>query len=71
MIGLQEMLMQTVDNKIYVFPGWPRNWDVEFRLHAPYNTVVEGSLQGGRIRRLATSPPSRASAVVMPAWSEE
>ncbi|MGO9256165.1 MAG: DUF5703 domain-containing protein [Bryobacteraceae bacterium] len=69
MIGLQEMLMQTVDDKIYVWPAWPRNWDVEFRLHAPYGTVVEGSLEGGRIRRLTTTPASRASAVVVPAWS--
>src|SRR5690606_23580707 len=41
MIGLQEMLMQTVDDKIYVLPAWPTDWDVDFKLHAPDNTTVE------------------------------
>ena len=25
MIGLQEMLLQTVDDKIYLFPAWPKD----------------------------------------------
>ena len=23
-------------------PAWPPDWDADFRLHAPYQTVVEG-----------------------------
>ena len=52
MVGLQEMLMQTVDDDIYLFPAWPRDWDVDFRLHAPKNTVVEGRLKDGKIAGL-------------------
>jgi hypothetical protein len=65
MAGLQEMLMQTVDDKIYLFPAWPKDWDVAFRLHAPYNTVVEGRFEGGRVRELTVTPAERASAVIV------
>ncbi|MHC4061164.1 MAG: DUF5703 domain-containing protein [Planctomycetota bacterium] len=59
MIGLQEMLMQTNDRKIYLFPAWPRDWDVNFKLHAPYQTVLEGSYRGGRLRSLKVAPQER------------
>lgn len=59
MIGLQEMLMQTVDNKIYLFPAWPKEWDVSFKLHAPYNTIVEGILKDGRLVSIKVTPESR------------
>jgi hypothetical protein len=59
MIGLQEMLMQTVDDKIFLFPAWPKEWDVSFKLHAPYNTTVEGELKGGEIIFLKVIPETR------------
>ena len=59
MIGLQEMLMQTVDSKIYLFPAWPRSWDVSFKLHAPYETIVEGVLKEGKLVLLKVTPESR------------
>ena len=59
MIGLQEMLMQTVDKKIYLFPAWPKNWDVSFKLHAPYQTTVEGSLKEGKVVWLKVMPETR------------
>ncbi|MBL7744904.1 MAG: hypothetical protein JNN00_15630, partial [Chitinophagaceae bacterium] len=34
MIGLQEMLMQTDDKRILLFPAWPKDKDVHFKLHA-------------------------------------
>jgi hypothetical protein len=55
MIGLQEMLMQTVDDDIYLFPAWPREWDVDFRLHAPRNTIVQGQLKHGVLTALSVS----------------
>jgi hypothetical protein len=61
MIGLQEMLMQTVDDKIYLFPAWPKDWDVNFKLHAPYNTIVEGVLKDGNLTNLKVTPESRRS----------
>ncbi|WP_051691580.1 hypothetical protein [Pedobacter borealis] len=42
MIGLQEMLMQVDGKKIYLYPAWPKEWDVHFKLYAPYQTTVEG-----------------------------
>ncbi len=59
MIGLQEMLMQTDGKKIYLFPAWPKNWDVSFRLHAPYNTTVEGILKNGQVVSLKVTPELR------------
>ena len=59
MIGVQEMLMQVVDNRIYLFPAWPKDWDVDFKLHAPDNTTIECSLKGGKIRKLVVFPESR------------
>jgi hypothetical protein len=59
MIGLQEMLMQTVDDKIYLFPAWPKEWDVSFKLHAPYKTTVEGILKDGKVVNLKVTPESR------------
>lgn len=59
MIGLQEMLMQTVDDKIYLFPAWPKDWDVSFKLHAPYQTTVKGVLKDGKVVSLTVTPESR------------
>jgi hypothetical protein len=59
MIGLQEMLMQTVDDKIVLFPAWPQEWDVDFKLHAPGNTTVEASLVNRKIEYLKVIPGSR------------
>ncbi len=63
MIGLQEMLMQTNDKKIYLFPAWPKEWDVSFKLHAPYQTTVEGVLEQGKVISLKVTPESRSSDV--------
>ena len=59
MIGLQEMLMQTVGRKIYLLPAWPKDWNVDFKLHAPYQTIVEGTYQDGKITKLEVTPNSR------------
>ncbi|RDC58653.1 hypothetical protein DU508_00845 [Pedobacter chinensis] len=59
MIGLQEMLMQVDGKKIYLFPAWPKNWDVHFKLHGPYQTTVEGTLKNGKLTNLKVLPESR------------
>ena len=59
MIALQEMLMQEADGKIYLFPAWPRKWDVSFKLHASGNTVVEAELKDGRVTRISVTPEVR------------
>jgi hypothetical protein len=59
MIGLQEMLLQTDDRRILLFPAWPRDIDVHFKLHAPYNTTVEAELKDGKIILLNILPEER------------
>lgn len=65
MIGIQEMLMQTVEEKIYLFPAWPREWNVNFKLHAPDNTIVECSVKNGKIQKLLVIPEVRKKDVVV------
>jgi len=60
MIGLQEMLLQTTyDGKILLFPAWPREWNVHFKLHASKNTTVEAELKDGKVINLIVLPESR------------
>lgn len=59
MIGMQEMLLQTDDKRILLFPAWPKNKDVHFKLHAPYNTTVEAELKGGKIVKMIVIPEER------------
>ena len=59
MIGLQEMLLQTDGKTILLFPAWPKDKDVHFKLHAPYNTTVEASLVNGKLDQLVVLPESR------------
>ena len=65
MIGLQEMLMQVHDKKIFLFPAWPKNVDVHFKLYAPYNTTVEAELKNGKINSLKVFPEERKKDVIV------
>ncbi|RNC66752.1 hypothetical protein D7D25_00265 [Proteiniphilum sp. X52] len=64
MIGLQEMLVQTVDDKIYLFPAWPKEWNVHFKLHLSGNTIVEAELVNGKLGKLNVSPSHRLKDVI-------
>lgn len=66
MIGLQEMLLQTIGNELHVLPVWPSDWDVDFKLHAPRQTTVELSLRAGKITRLTITPQSREKDLIIP-----
>jgi hypothetical protein len=66
MIGLQEMLMQTDGRTILLMPAWPPGWDADFKLHAPYRTVVEGRIRGNRLVSLKVTPEERAQDVQLP-----
>lgn len=66
MIGLQEMLIQTQGEKIFLLPAWPKEWDVHFKLHAPYNTTVEGKLVSGKLTALKVTPKEREKDIVLP-----
>jgi len=59
MKALQAMILQSDGRRIFLLPAWPREWNVRFRLHAPYRTVIEGEVQNGRILSLRVTPPER------------
>lgn len=65
MIGLQEMLLQTVDDSILILPSWPEDWNVHFKLHAPGRTVVEGKRENGKTDIIQVSPVSRKNDIQM------
>jgi hypothetical protein len=57
---------------IRLLPAWPKAWDVDFKLHAPGNTVVECTVKSGRVVRLQVAPASRRKDVVLPeGWALE
>jgi hypothetical protein len=64
MIGLQEMLIQVDDKKIYLFPAWPKTWNVHFKLHAPYNTTVEATVKNGKVESLTVLPKEREKDII-------
>lgn len=65
MIGLQEMLLQTTDEgKILLFPAWPKEWNVHFKLHAPQNTTVEAELKNGEVKLISVTPETRLKDIV-------
>jgi hypothetical protein len=50
MIGLQEMLLQeNPDGTLLLFPAWPKEWNVRFRLHATKGRIVEAEMRDGKI----------------------
>jgi len=60
-LALQLMIMQADDGTITLFPAWPPEWNVDFKLHAPGRTIIEGSVRDGEFVHLQVSPPgSRA-----------
>lgn len=68
MTGIQEMLMAADsfgDGKIYLLPAWPREWNVDFKLHAPQQTTVEASVRNGKVVKLKVTPELRTKDIVL------
>jgi hypothetical protein len=65
MVGLQEMILHCSGRQIFLLPAWPADWDVEFKLHAAYNTIVEGRYRGGKLESVRVTPPERAEDLVI------
>jgi hypothetical protein len=66
-IALQEMLLQTHvanNTQIRIGGAWPADWNVKFKLHAPFNTTVAGSIVNGATNDLKVTPASRKKDVV-------
>ncbi len=64
MIAVQEMLVQTANDKIYLFPAWNKNVDVHFKLHLPNKTTIEAELKNGKLNKLKVEPKSREKDVI-------
>ena len=65
MITLQNMIMQCDGKRIQLLPAWPADWTADFKLHAPYNTIVEGHVEQGHLSNLHVTPEDRAKDVVV------
>jgi len=68
MTGIQEMLMAADpygDGKIYLLPAWPKEWDVDFKLHAPKQTTMEASVRNGKIVSLKVTPETQGKNVIL------
>ncbi len=59
LIALQAMLIQTHGDKIFIFPAWPKEWNVKFKLHAPKETIVQCELRNGEVHNLKVTPGRR------------
>jgi hypothetical protein len=59
------MLLQSHEDKLYLFPAWPKDWDVHFKLHAPQQTTVEAVVKKGKVTLLKVSPESRRKDVLI------
>ncbi len=62
---IQSMLMQYEGKKVFLLPAWPKDWNCDFKLHAPYNTTVEGRVENGEVKDLVVTPTSRQADVVV------
>jgi len=62
---LQYMLLQSEGKKIYLLPAWPKDWNVDFKLHAPLKTTIEGVYRDGKIAELNVTPPERKADIVV------
>ncbi len=63
--GLQTMLLQIIDDKMVLIPAWPANWTAQFRLHAPKQTIIEGTVKAGKITQLTVTPTERTADVLI------
>ena len=61
---LQEMLVQCDGDKIYMLPAWPKDWDVNFKVHTFKNTVIEGIYKNGKMELLKVMPESRRKDII-------
>ena len=70
LIALQRMLMLCDGGTIRLLPAWPKEWDVNFKLHAPLNTIVEGRVQNGKLAELKVTPEARRKDVIVMGMEE-
>ncbi|MDD4870306.1 MAG: DUF5703 domain-containing protein [Kiritimatiellae bacterium] len=65
LLTLQNMVMRNDGMKIYLLQAWPMDWNLDFKLHAAQQTVVEGKVRGGKLVEYSTTPKSRMKDVIV------
>jgi hypothetical protein len=63
--ALQKMLMQCDGRKILLLPAWPHEWNVSFKLNAPLQTTIQGTVRDGKLIDMKVLPESRRTDVVI------
>ncbi|MFZ5517944.1 MAG: DUF5703 domain-containing protein [Candidatus Zhuqueibacterota bacterium] len=63
LICVQAMLLQADGDDILLFPAWPADWNVSFKLHAPGRTTIQAELQDGALVNFQIEPESRKADV--------
>lgn len=58
-------VLQTNGDKIFVNPSCPKEWNAEFKLHAPKNTIVKGKIVDGEVVELNVEPKEREKDVTI------
>ena len=61
--ALQRMLIQYENDKVHLFPAWPKEWDVRFKVNAPGNTTIEGVYENGKVVKIKTTPENKIEVV--------
>jgi hypothetical protein len=61
----QLMAFQTLGDKIFLLPAWPRDWNLSFKFQAPHATTVSGTYSNGVIQQLEVVPPSRVNDLIL------
>jgi hypothetical protein len=64
-MALQIMLLQTENEKINLFPAWPKEWNVMFKLHAPKKTIIEGIYEDGSLKKFKVTPRNRIKDIII------
>lgn len=54
--ALQNMLIQTESEKTWLFPAWPVEWDVQFKVHIPGKKTIEGSYSKEKGVKITSKP---------------
>jgi len=65
MKAVQSMLLQSDGRKIYLLPAWPSDWDCDFKLHAPLQTVITGTVKNGKLITWTVTPAARRKDVIV------
>ena len=54
--AIQNMLVQSEKDEVLLFPAWPKEWNVAFRVSIPGNRILEGTYDQKSGVRLAGRP---------------